>query len=69
MIPSLINLLIYVIVLALLGGLVYWVADAVPLPQPFNRLLKMAVVVICVLIVILLLLQLVGAIPMTLPLR
>ena len=64
MIGQLVNLLIYLVVLGLIAGLVYYVVDAVPIPQPFGKLIKVAVLVICVLIVILLLLQLAGLAPL-----
>jgi hypothetical protein len=68
MIPQLVNLLIYLIVVGLLAGLVFYVVDAVPIPAPFNRLIKIAVVVVVILIVILLLLQLTGGIgPLSVP--
>jgi cation transporter-like permease len=61
MIISVVNILLYLIVVGLLGGLAYYIVDAVPIPQPFNKLIKLAVIVVCVLIVILLLLQLAGS--------
>lgn len=60
MIIGLVNILIYLIVLGLLGGLAYYAVDAIPLPQPFNKLIKLAIIVVCVLIVVLLLLQLIN---------
>ena len=59
-IAALVNLLIYLVVAGLLVGLVYWIADAIPLPQPINKIVKIVAVVIAALIVILLLLGLVG---------
>jgi len=60
MIVGLINLIIAAVVIALVGGLIYYVIDFIPVPEPFNRWIKMGVVVICVLLLILLLLQLLG---------
>ena len=48
--PVLISLPIYVLVVGLIVGLVYWIADAVPLPQPLNKIVKLVAVVIGVLI-------------------
>jgi hypothetical protein len=60
MIPQLINLLIYLVVIGVVLALVLYVIDAVPLPDPMGRVIKVVAIVICALIVILLLLQLVG---------
>jgi hypothetical protein len=60
MIAGLINLIIYLLVLGILVWLVIYVVDAIPLPPPINRIVKIAVTVIAALVVILLLLQLVG---------
>lgn len=60
MIPALVNLIVYLLIAGILIALVYYVVDAIPLPPPINRLIKLAVVVIACLIIVLLLLQLVG---------
>jgi hypothetical protein len=60
MIPALINLIIYLLIIGILMALVYWLIDHIPIPEPINRIIKVAIVVVCALIVILLLLQLVG---------
>jgi hypothetical protein len=59
-IAALINLLIYLVVLGIIVALVFWVVDAIPIPQPFNRIIKIVATVLVVLIVILLLLNLAG---------
>ena len=59
-VAALVNILIYLVVAGLLVGVVYWIADAIPLPQPINKIVKVVAVVIGALIVILLLLNLVG---------
>jgi hypothetical protein len=51
--------LIYLVVAGLLVGLVYWIADSIPLPQPINKVVKIVAVVVAALIIILLLLGLV----------
>lgn len=60
MITGLINLIVYLLVLGIVVALIYYVVDAIPLPEPINRIVKVAVVVLCALAVILLLLQLIG---------
>ena len=60
MIAGLINLVIYLLVLGIVAWLVFYVVDAIPLPQPINRIVKLAVTVIIALVVILMLLNLVG---------
>lgn len=61
MIGALITLVVYLLVIGILIALVFYVCDAIPLPEPIARIVKIAVVVIACLIVIILLLQLVGA--------
>jgi amino acid transporter len=61
MISALITLIVYLLILGILIWLVYYVVDAIPLPEPINRIVKLAVVVVCALIVIVLLLNLLGA--------
>ena len=60
MISALITLIVYIIILALLWWLVNYVLDNFPLPEPANRLIRVAVVVAIVLIVIFLVLGLFG---------
>lgn len=61
MIPALVTLIIYLLVLGILIALVYYVCDAIPLPPPINRIIKVAVVVIAALVIIILLLNMLGA--------
>ena len=61
MISALVTLIIYLIVIGILLWLVYYVLDAIPVPEPFNRWAKLLLVVVAVLIIIVLLLQLVGS--------
>ena len=62
MIASLIYLVIYIIIIGVIIWLLLWLIDSVPLPEPFNRVARVAIIVVGVLIVILLLLNFVGAI-------
>lgn len=52
--------LIVLLVIILVIGLIYWVIDAVPVPQPLNRFAKIAIVVIGCIAVIVVLLNLAG---------
>lgn len=60
MIASLVYLVIYLIVIGVIIWLLTYLIDVIPLPEPFNRVARIAIIVIGVLIVILLLLQFVG---------
>lgn len=60
MIGGLVTLIIYLLVLGVLIWLVYYVVDAIPLPDPLGRIIKLVVVVIACLVVILMLLSLLG---------
>ena len=55
-----ITTLITILVIVLVAGLVYWVLDAIPVPQPINRFAKIAVVVICAIALIYVLLGAAG---------
>jgi quinol-cytochrome oxidoreductase complex cytochrome b subunit len=61
MITSLIYLVIYIVVLALVLFLLNYLNDQV-VPEPFHRVVRIAILVIGVLIVILLLLNFIGVI-------
>jgi multisubunit Na+/H+ antiporter MnhB subunit len=52
--------LITLLIIALIVGLVYWVADALPVPQPMNKFVKIIAMVIGCLAVIVMLLGLAG---------
>lgn len=60
MIATLVTLVVYLLCIGLLIALVWYVLDSIPVPDPFNRMIKLVVVVICCLILILLLLSMVG---------
>lgn len=47
-----IGALITILVIAIVAGLVYWVIDAIPVPQPINRWAKIAVVFVAVIFLI-----------------
>jgi hypothetical protein len=60
MIASLVGLVIYLIVVGLIIWLLLYLIDIIPLPEPFHRVARIAIMVIGVLIIILLLLQFIG---------
>jgi hypothetical protein len=60
MISALITLIVYLLVIGLLYWLVIYVIDAVPIPDPPARVIKIALMVLMVLVIIVLLLQLLG---------
>lgn len=55
-----VSLLVYLLVIGLLVGLIWYVCDALPIPQPLNKIIKIVAVVIGCLIVIIALLNLAG---------
>lgn len=63
-----IQALITILVVCIVIGLIYWVLDAIPVPQPLNKFAKIAIVVIGVIVVIAVLLGL-GGINTGLPVR
>ena len=55
-----IGALIHLIIVALILGLVYWVATMLPIPEPFKQIVVVVVLVVALIILLLLLLQLAG---------
>lgn len=49
--------LITILVIAIVAGLIYWVLDAIPVPQPINRFAKIAVVVLAVIALVIVLMN------------
>jgi hypothetical protein len=60
MLTSLIHLVIYLIVAGVIIWLLLYLIDVIPLPEPFNRVARIVIIVIGVLIVILALLSFIG---------
>ena len=52
--------LIYILVIAVIVGLVWWVCDFLPVPQPLNKLIKVISIVIAVIAIVLVLMRLGG---------
>ena len=55
-----IGVLITIIIVGLLVGLAYWVADAIPIPQPLNKFVKIGCMVVGCIVIILALASLAG---------
>jgi len=61
-IGGLLNFLIYVIIICVVLWLIWWLIGYINPPEPFNKFLRIAVVVVGVLILIIMLLNLAGAV-------
>ena len=55
-----IGLLIYLIIAGVVIGLVYYIVDAIPIPDPLGRIIKIVAIVIGCIIVISILMQFAG---------
>ena len=55
-----IGILVYVLVVAIVIGLAFWLCDFLPVPEPLNRMVKMIAIVIGVIVIIYALLSLAG---------
>jgi len=56
--------LVYVLIVAVVVGLVWWVCDFLPVPEPLNKLIKVISIVIGVIAIVVVLMRLAGiAIP------
>lgn len=58
-----IQTLIYLLVVCVVIGLVWWVVDYLPVPEPLNKLIKVVSIVIGVIVIIYALLGLTGQVP------
>lgn len=58
---TLIWLLIYVVCIGLVFWLVWYIIDAIPIPEPINRFMKIVTIVVAVVALIFLLLKIPGA--------
>lgn len=47
-----IDTLIYVLIVCIVIGVIWWVADYLPVPEPLNKLLKILTIVIGVIVII-----------------
>jgi len=55
-----IQILIWLLVIAIVIGMVWWLLDYLPVPEPLNKLIKVVSIVVGVIAVIYALLQLAG---------
>ena len=62
MITALIHLVIFIVVVGLIVWLLLYLIDVIPLPEPFHRVARIAIIVVGILILILLLLQFLGVV-------
>jgi len=60
MIGALITLIVYLLVIGILWWLVIYIVDAIPIPNPPNRIIKIVLMVILSIVIIVMLLNLVG---------
>lgn len=58
-----ISTLIYLLIVCVIIGLIWWVVDFLPVPEPLNKLIKVISIVIAIIIIIYVLLGLVGQVP------
>ena len=58
-----ISTLVYVLIVAVIIGLVWWVVDYLPVPEPLNKLIKIVSIVIGVIVIIYALMSLIGMAP------
>jgi hypothetical protein len=62
-----INILITLLIIVVVVGLIWWVLDYLPVPDPLNRIAKVVSMVIAIVFVIILLLRLAGVETVHLP--
>jgi hypothetical protein len=55
--------LVYILVICVVVGLIWWVADYLPVPQPLNKMLKVISMIVAVIIIIYALLGFAGVAP------
>jgi hypothetical protein len=60
MISAFITLIIWLLVIGILYWLAVYVLDAIPIPDPPNRIIKIVLIVVIALVVILMLLDILG---------
>ena len=63
MISALINLIVWLLVLGILWWVVIYVLDAVPIPDPPNRIIKIVLTVVICLVAVLVILDVFGLAP------
>lgn len=58
-----ITLLIQLLILCVVVGLVWWLLDFIPVPEPLNKVAKVVIMVVALIVVIYILLTLAGIAP------
>ena len=57
---NMLGLLVYVLVVAIVIGLVWWLCDFLPVPEPLNKLVKVVAIVIGFIVIIYVLMAIAG---------
>lgn len=52
--------LIWLLVIAVVVGIIWWVCDYLPVPQPLNKLIKVVSIVVAVIAIIVVLMRMAG---------
>ena len=60
---SLVSLIVWIIIIGSIVGLLWWLVGFVGLPEPFNKVARVAIAIVAVLLLINLLLGLTGSAP------
>jgi multisubunit Na+/H+ antiporter MnhB subunit len=55
-----INILITLLVVAIIVGLIWWVCDYMPVPEPINKIVKLIAICVGVIIIVMALLGIAG---------
>jgi multisubunit Na+/H+ antiporter MnhB subunit len=67
MIMALITALIWIILIGVIVWAAYYIADRVPLPDPFNRIVKLLALIVGLLVVVLIIVGLIQQLGVNLP--
>ena len=54
------GILIQILVIAIVLGVIWWVCDYLPVPDPLNRIVKVVAMVVAIVAIVVLLLRLAG---------
>jgi multisubunit Na+/H+ antiporter MnhB subunit len=55
-----VSILIQILIIAIVLGVIWWVCDYLPVPQPLNRIVKVVAMVVAIIAVVVLLARLAG---------
>jgi len=59
-IATMMHTLVYLLIVCIVIGLIWWMADYLPVPEPLNKLLKIVTIVVGAIIIIYALLNVAG---------